>query len=156
MSAGKGFSKQYPILPPTYLLLALSFMLGLHFIYPGNKFAFMSWKLLGLLSLAMGVAINIAADKRFHQVETTVKPYEKPRVLITDGVFNFSRNPMYLDFGMILLGVALLLSSLTHLVVIPVFIALIEIKFIRVEEMMLAETFGADWEEYAQNVRRWI
>jgi protein-S-isoprenylcysteine O-methyltransferase Ste14 len=156
MSAGRDFSNKHPILPPTYLLIALSVMLGLHFIFPAYKFIPIPWNLLGLLPLGMGVAINITADKRFHQVETTVKPYEKPRVLITDGVFNFSRNPMYLGFAMILLGVALLLSSLTPFMVIPVFIALMEIKFIRVEELMLANTFGPDWQEYVQNVRRWI
>jgi protein-S-isoprenylcysteine O-methyltransferase Ste14 len=63
---------------------------------------------------------------------------------------------MYLGFVNILLGVAILLGSLTPFLVIPFFIALMDGIFIRVEEQMLAETFGQEWFDYIQKVRRWI
>jgi protein-S-isoprenylcysteine O-methyltransferase Ste14 len=45
---------------------------------------------------------------------------------------------------------------LTPWVVIPIFAALMEVVFIRVEERMLAERFGPAWLAYKEKVRRWI
>ena len=149
-------SKRRPILPPTYLLIALILMLGLHFIYPGYKFISIPWNLLGLLFLGIGIGISSAAEAQFHRVNTTVKPFVKSTTLVTAGMYKFSRNPMYLGFVNILLGVAILLGSLVPCLVIPVFMILIDVKFIQVEEHMLAITFGKEWNDYAQKVKRWI
>jgi protein-S-isoprenylcysteine O-methyltransferase Ste14 len=144
------------VLPPTYLLVALILMALLHFLIPVVKFVPVPWNLLGILPLAAGIALNLLADRDFHQAETTVKPFENSSALVTTGVFRISRNPMYLGYMLILLGVGLLLRSLVPLVVIPVFGYLMARVFIRTEERMLQETFGPAWEAYAKRVRRWI
>jgi protein-S-isoprenylcysteine O-methyltransferase Ste14 len=149
-------TSQRPLLPPTYLLIALLGMVGVHLIVPIVHFIPRLWNLWGLVPLGFGVVINFLADQQFHQAQTTVKPYEKSTILITGGVFRYSRNPMYLGFVMILLGVALLLGSLAPFLVIPLFIAIMHLRFIRDEEHMLAETFGQGWQTYVQKVRRWI
>lgn len=156
MSLDDASSKLKPILPPTYLLIALCMMLGLHFIYPGVKFIPIPWNLLGLLLLGFGIWISYAAEAQFHRVKTTVQPYDEPTTLVTDGAFVLSRNPMYLGFASILLGVAILLRALTPFLVIPVFVALINVKFIRSEEGMMAKTFDQDWRDYVKRTRRWI
>ncbi len=63
---------------------------------------------------------------------------------------------MYLGMALVLLGVAVLLGSLSPLLIIPIFVWLITIKFIKFEENMLAEKFGSQWLEYTKRVRRWI
>ncbi len=156
MSIDQIRSKRKPILPPTYLWIALIMMLGLHFIYPAIKFIPKPWNLLGLLLLGMGAGINYIADAQFHRGCTTVKPFDESATLVTDGMFKFSRNPMYLGFVSILLGVAIFLGSLTPFLVIPVFIVLIDVVFIRVEEQMLGQTFHQEWTNYVQKVRRWL
>jgi protein-S-isoprenylcysteine O-methyltransferase Ste14 len=145
-----------PLLPPTYLLVALLSMGAVHFIVPIAHFIPRLWNLWGLVPLGLGMVVNYLADHQFHIAETTVKPFEKSATLITGGVFNYSRNPMYLGFVMILLGVALLLGSLAPFLVIPVFITLMQQRFIRYEEQMLVEIFGQEWRKYVQKVRRWI
>jgi steroid 5-alpha reductase family enzyme len=95
-----------------------------------------------------GVALNLVADGAFHRAGTTVKPFQESSALLTDGVYRYSRHPMYLGFVLILIGVAILLGSLTPWVVIPVFAVLMEVVFIRVEERMLAEKFGPAWLAY--------
>ncbi len=55
-----------------------------------------------------------------------------------------------------LAGLAVLLGSLAPLAVVPVFMVLIEYRFIRREEAMLEGTFGAAYTEYRARVRRWI
>ena len=144
------------VLPPTYLLVSIVIMLALHFLLPVPKIIPMPWNVLGIVPLACGIALNLAADKAFREVGTTVKPFEESTALLTSGVFRISRNPMYLGYELILIGVATMLRSLAPYVVIPVFVVLMNRVFIRVEEQMLEEKFGVAWSEYGQEVRRWI
>lgn len=142
--------------PPTYLLIALLAMVALHFLWPLAYPIPRLWRLAALLPLAGGIALNFAADRAFQQAGTTVKPLEASSALITTGPFRLSRNPMYLGFGLVLLGVALMMGSLTPFLVIPLFVLLIDRLFIRVEEGMLAERFGQNWLAYKAGVRRWL
>jgi protein-S-isoprenylcysteine O-methyltransferase Ste14 len=147
----------YPkILPPTYLLGSILLMLGSHFLFPTMQLMSGLWRLIGILPLVLGIVISYAAEKQFHQARTTVHPFEESSQLITDGLFRFSRNPMYLGMALILLGVALLLGSLTPFGAIVLFLWWIDNQFIRREEQMLATQFGKDWLEYKAQVRRWI
>ena len=82
--------------------------------------------------------------------------YEMPTALVTDGLFHHSRNPMYLGFVLVLLGVGLMFGSLTPILVIPVFTAILQLVFIRTEEKMMAEVFGPAWLDYSCKTRRWI
>jgi len=144
------------ILPPTYMLIALIIMLVLHFTFPGIKLIPLPWNLFGLILLIIGLALNIIADGVFRKAGTSVKPLQESTKLLTDDVYSISRHPMYLGFVLILIGVAILLSSLTPWVIIPIFAVLMEVVFVQVEECMPGEKFGSAWLEYKKKVRRWI
>jgi protein-S-isoprenylcysteine O-methyltransferase Ste14 len=63
---------------------------------------------------------------------------------------------MYLGMDLILIGVALLLGTVSCLVPVVAFAYTMNRVFVPVEEQMLAETFGEEWEKYRARVRRWI
>jgi protein-S-isoprenylcysteine O-methyltransferase Ste14 len=144
------------VLPPTYLLAFIVVMIALRFLLPMAMIVPFPWSLFGLVLLAAGILINLIADKAFTKANTTVKPFEESAVLITDGAFRISRHPMYLGFVLILIGIAVIMGTLTPFFAIPVFAALMDIVFIRAEERMLEDTFGRTWLEYKRGVRRWI
>jgi protein-S-isoprenylcysteine O-methyltransferase Ste14 len=144
------------VLPPIYLFLSIVIMVVLHFVFPVGRFIVFPWKLLGAIPLALGILVNLIADRAFKRHETTVKPFEGSTFLITNGVFRFSRHPMYLGFVLILIGIAVFMESLMPYAVIVVFAILMDMVFIRVEERMLEEKFGEAWLEYKEKVRRWI
>ena len=148
--------KSTKILPPTYLLIAMIAMLVLHFLFPVAWIVPPVWNLLGLVFLVAGVSMNLIADKAFHQAGTTVKPFEESSTLVTDGVFKISRNPIYLGFVLILTGTSMLLRSLSPFLIIFAYAFLVDRKFIRVEEGMLAKKFGSSWEQYKSRTRRWF
>jgi protein-S-isoprenylcysteine O-methyltransferase Ste14 len=148
--------KDKPVLPPTYLLLALVMMLALHFLFPLAIAIKTPWLIVGTIPLAIGLILNLVADREFKKHQTTVKPFEESTTLITTGVYRISRNPMYLGFVLILSGVALFLGSLTPFAVVLFFPGLMEVVFIRPEEAMLEQQFGETWLAYKQQVRRWI
>jgi len=144
------------IFPPAYLLISILVMLGLGLLFPIIWVFQPFWNLLGLLPLALGVWLNLSADRAFHQAHTTVKPFAQSSTLVTERVYQISRNPMYLGFALILIGIAILLGSLLPYLVVAVFVLLIDRVSIRVEEKMLAGQFGEEWEAYRKKTRRWI
>jgi len=142
--------------PPFFLLLSLLLTLILKWITPEASLVFPPWNLLGLLPLGLGISFNLLADRKFHTRQTTVKPEELSSCLITDGVFRYSRNPMYLGMVLVLLGFSILLYSWISFLVLPGFTALIHYRFIFPEEENLKEQFGEDWLAYQQKVPRWL
>lgn len=152
----KNEMKANKALPPTYLLVAIILQLLLHFVVPVVKFIPVPWNLLGVLPLALGIAMNLIADGVFKKVDTTVKPFKESSTLVTDGIYAHTRKPMYVGYGLMLAGLAILVRSLTPWLVIPVFAVLMDRMFIRIEERMLADTFGETWDTYSKRVRRWV
>lgn len=133
------------MLPPTYLFLFIAIMGALHFFLPIAEIVPYPWLLFGWLFLFLGIILNLLADRAFKYYQTTVKPFEESTTLITTGVFRFSRHPVYLGMVSILIGLALIMGSLTPFVTIPPFLILMDRVFIKVEEQMLEKKFGESW-----------
>ena len=95
-------------LPPTYFIVLLLLSIGLHFIFPIKKLIFPPYTYLGFAFIVFGGVVNIWTDLLLKRKKTTVKPYENPTELITSGPFRISRNPQYLGFASIILGVAIM------------------------------------------------
>lgn len=131
-------------------------MAAVHFLLPVARFARPPHTYLGLVPLAIGLAISIWGSELFRRRHTTIKPFERSTDLIVDGPYRFSRHPMYLGMVMALGGLAILLGSVTPLVIVPVFGWLMNSKFIAPEERAMEETFGEAYVEYKRRVRRWI
>jgi protein-S-isoprenylcysteine O-methyltransferase Ste14 len=144
------------LLPPTYLYAAIVLIIVLHVLIPGPHLISSPWRYLGILPLLVGSALNLMADQAFKQHATTVKPFEESTFLITHSVFRISRNPMYLGFVLLLIGIVILLGSVTPWLVVAGFPFLMENLFIRTEESMLETQFGSTWLEYKQRIRRWF
>ena len=145
-----------PVLPPLYLFASLIIMALLHFLAPVAIYITFPYNLVGSIPLALGVALNLVADAAFKRCHTTVKPFEESTVLVTDGVFRFSRHPMYLGMVFILLGIAILMGSLTPLIVVVAFGVAMDRVFVGTEEKMLEEKFENTWRQYKGRVRRWL
>ncbi len=109
----------------------------------------------GLL-LGGGVLLIVVAVMQMRQHRTAVMPRQEASTLMTTGVFRRSRNPIYLGMALILLGWILRLDAPLALPLVPLFVWLIERRFIAGEEAMLARGFGAAWDRYSHATRRWL
>ncbi len=121
-------------LPPTYLLGSIVAMVAFNVLIPGPELVRFPWNLVGLAPFGLGVLLNLAADRSFKKRRTTVKPFEQPSALLTDGVFCWTRNPMYVGLVLILFGLGLFMGSVNPLVIVPVFALAMHVIFIRAEE----------------------
>jgi protein-S-isoprenylcysteine O-methyltransferase Ste14 len=105
-----------------------------------------------------GVVIAIIAVVQFRMARTTIHP-QKPEhtsQLVTSGIFQLSRNPMYLGMALILFGIASWHGVLISFVFPLIFITVITWLQILPEERAMRAKFGATYETYCKNVRRWL
>jgi protein-S-isoprenylcysteine O-methyltransferase Ste14 len=144
------------LLPPVYLLGAIVFTVAAHAGIPLTVMIPFRWRVGGLLPLAAGLGLNLAADRQLKRQGTTVKPFERSTRLVTDGVFAWSRNPMYLGMVLLVSGIAWLEGSVTPWGVVVAFAVLLDRAFIVPEERQLEDTFGARFQQYRSHVRRWL
>lgn len=143
-------------LPPTYLLVALVAMAALHLFLPGPQLVRSVWRFLGAVPAALGTWLNLWADGLFKRRGTEIKPFRDSTVLVTGGPFRVSRHPMYLGMVLIVIGGAVVLGSTTPWAVVVGMWWLLTTQFVVPEEAAMRRQFGADYEEYAQRVRRWL
>ncbi len=78
------------------------------------------------------------------------------RRIVTSGIFQLSRNPIYLGMIVLTFGIALMAGSAWLLLLTPVFAAVLHYGVIAREESYLEGKFGADYLRYKARVRRWI
>ena len=148
--------KSRKVLPPVYFFASLLLMLGLHYVLPGPRIISGLARYLGIVLMGASLGFGLWARLMFLRVGTTVKPFQESSELVVMGPFHVTRNPMYLSMVTLLLGLAILLGSLTPFFVIPLFVLIIDRRFIPVEEGMLEHRFGEFYRNYQARVRRWI
>lgn len=144
------------LLPPTYLNTFIALAIALHLILPIKRITYSPYTYLGLVFVVPGVALNIWSVRLLRNKNTTIDFHGIPNELVTSGPFRISRNPIYLSGVILSLGTAILLGSLiTFAFPIALFLILNGL-YIPSEEVALETTFGKEYLEYKQKVRRWI
>ncbi|MBO9446481.1 isoprenylcysteine carboxylmethyltransferase family protein [Ruegeria sp. R14_0] len=103
-----------------------------------------------------GVILIALAAAEFRRHRTTIMPHETPSSLVQTGIFKRSRNPIYAGDVLILTGLILRFDAVASLVLVPVFVWLLERRFIVPEENRMRRTFRADFARYERQTRRWI
>lgn len=111
-----------------------------------------------LLLAAIGVAFSAAGIVQFRRSKTTVNPTkpETASALVSSGVFNITRNSMYVGLSLVLVAWGVFLSSSWTLLG-PLAFGLYIYRFqIAPEERALSKLFGAEYSTYKARVRRWL
>ena len=110
----------------------------------------------GAILLAIGIVLGPANALMFLIRGTTLNPAGSPRRLFTGGLYRFSRNPMYLGLLLVYAGVAVLNWQLWALLLVWLPFLAVDRVYIPREERQMLEIFGAQYEAYRQQVRRWL
>jgi protein-S-isoprenylcysteine O-methyltransferase Ste14 len=110
----------------------------------------------GIALLIIGLTVGLAAVRRFRSARTTLQPWEPTTTLVTDGPFRHTRNPIYMMYTLVYLGVGLWVNSVWPLVLLPLVFLLMHRLVITREEAYLESRFGDVYRAYRQQVRRWL
>ena len=113
---------------------------------------------IGILLLILGLAVLIFVVRLFRKDKTTVNPLspEQATKLVTDGIFKYSRNPMYLGMVFILSSMAVFFNLIGGIILIALFCIYITKFQIIPEERAMSNLFSQDFNKYKQATRRWI
>jgi protein-S-isoprenylcysteine O-methyltransferase Ste14 len=151
------------LLPPPFVaaVTAFTMMLVTHAL-PQDRglamnLAYANAVVAGVLAV-LGLAVAVAGVWAFQQAHTTVNPLmpANATTLVSGGVYQYSRNPMYLGLALLLLSLVIWLGSLMSLLPWGLFVTYLTRFQIRPEERALQCLFGAEYDVYAQRVRRWL
>ncbi len=143
-------------LPPKVMGLSVGLAVLLNYTIPIIHVVKPPYNSIGWFVLSIGIVFMIAARRTLQAYRTTLNPIEKPSGLVTTGPFRVSRNPFYVGYFLIILGVALVLGGLTSFIGPLLFLVWMNAKVIPTEERNLEQIFGQRYTEYKQNTRRWL
>ncbi len=149
---------EHKIPPPIVALILMICMWSVSAIGPQFQLPTLIGRALIIGITVLGIAIPVSGTIAFRKARTTVNPLkpEQATSLVKSGVFQFSRNPMYLGMSLVLVAWAISLSSLFALCLAPIFVLYITRFQIQPEERALAEVFGEEFDAYRKSVRRWF
>ena len=148
--------------PPIYALSAALLMWAMARFLPDFSLVIslppLFNRLLIILLIALAIVFDGTALILFLQQKTTINPCfpERAKVLITTGIYRFSRNPMYMGMVFLLIAWAIHLMHPLPWMVIPLFIMVVQHLQILPEEKILRQRFNANYQNYCRQVRRWI
>jgi len=146
-------------IPPPVQLLFSAFLIWIISIYGDNfRLNFKYNNEISLFFLIAGVLIIGVSIVTFSMADTTITPLhpDKSNHLVTTGIYQYTRNPMYLGLLLILFSIGLYLQNLACMFVLPIYVWFISKYQILPEEELLFKLFGQDYTNYQDNVRRWI
>lgn len=125
-----------------------------HLPWPGLNDA--SAKLVGWGFFVLGFGIAAWALVTMLRGRAEIRPHAEATVLITEGPFRRFRNPMYVGYALILLGLADTTQNVWMAIMMPVFASLITWLAILPEERHLEAKFGDAYRAYKATSKRWI
>ena len=144
--------------PPFWMLFFAALMWALDRYCPITTLIAAPWNRLGWCLIAIAPLAPLTAMMQFRRAHTTINPLDpaKVTVLVTDGIYRWTRNPMYLGLFVLLAGWAIHLGTLSCFVLPPLFVLFMTQIQILPEERALREHFGDDYERYYRQVGRWV
>jgi len=143
-------------LPPLILagVLALGFVLDL--LWRVKFMPRAAALAIGILVILGAIALGLLAVGDMVRAKTALDPRKPTTEIVTSGVFQFSRNPIYLSMVLLCLGTGFLLDSLWFLALCAPLAIVLQKGVIEPEEVYLEQKFGGTYLRYKTKVRRWM
>lgn len=142
--------------PPVIFLLPLLAGLAYDSAWASGTLAGKAWMIAGGVPILAGLAALIASAPRHKRAGTNIEPWKPTTAIIDDGIYGYSRNPIYLGMALVCAGLAVAGGSLAALLLLIPCLVVIRVYVIGREEAYLESKFGDEYRNYKTRVRRWI
>jgi protein-S-isoprenylcysteine O-methyltransferase Ste14 len=143
--------------PPIWALVYVVIAVGVSYFIGGPRIT--GWPIiwLGILLIVGAIALMASAIWLFRREGTEIDPNSSTnRKLVTTGPYRFTRNPMYLGWAIVTLGLACLIATWPMFLVPIAFFATMNWAQIPFEEAKMRRQFGEAFDAYTRGVRRWM
>ncbi len=146
---------QVVVPPPLLMIVSLAAAFAMNWVQPVPiPIQWLRW--LGVLIVLGGLSLAFLAVREFIAAGTTLDPHSQATTLVTSGPYRISRNPIYLGFLLMEVGLPLAGGTPWGLFFAPLLIISYNQLVIRFEEAHLQKRFGLQYREYHSQVRRWL
>ena len=143
-------------IPPIIYLIGLFLGLLIHYFYPIGFLPEPVSDWFGVLLILVSIPIAVFALLALKQAETPLDVRKPTTAIVTDGIYRFSRNPMYVSLTLVYLGIACWVNSLWILLLAVPVVVVVDQGIIKREERYLEQKFSGEYMRYKSEVRRWI
>ena len=145
------------VFPPLLFASCLTAGLVLHWLWPlVTGFPWVPRAVAAALAFVAAVVFGLGGERALHGAGTNVRPDRPTTVIVTGGIYGYTRNPLYLALVSVYAAVALLANSLwpfaLWIVLLPVLVSGIVAR----EERYLEAKFREPYLAYKARVRRWL
>lgn len=110
----------------------------------------------GVILIVVAAVLCVFAVLEFKRADTPPEPHKPTTAIVTSGPYRVTRNPIYLSFTLVQLGIALWAGSGWILVLLLPVSVLMNYGVIAREERYLDRKFGDEYFRYRRRVRRWM
>jgi protein-S-isoprenylcysteine O-methyltransferase Ste14 len=148
---------------PTLLFpatLVLGFVLDhlLRFPFPIASASTLHWLSAGIAGslILIGIAVFAAGARSFRRAATPLPTNQPASALVTTGIYRWTRNPIYVAFFLVYVGIGLVVRSPWILVLAIPLAIIIRYGVVAREEAYLERRFGDAYRAYRASVRRWL
>ena len=145
---------------PSVLFIVTSFLgFIISWVLPWRMTQYIDYKViqvLGLTLLYISLILNILAYKMFKDHSTPHAPFSLPTELIVQGVFDFSRNPVYLALVLSQCGLGFIFDTVWLLVMSILLLISLHYFIVLDEEKLLEARFKEKYKRYKERTRRWF
>lgn len=143
---------QPPLLMAIFLAVALIFGWKLPIPIP-----FPGWmQIVGWMVILSGLGLAFSAVDAMRRAGTSPDPRKPTTGLATSGPYQLSRNPIYLGYVAVVIGIPLIFGAYWGIVLAPVVVDAYNRLVIDREENYLKRKFGQQYTDYLAKVRRWL
>lgn len=142
-------------LPPTYFYVCILFNLAMFLLPPVSSPILSPVRLLGGVLFLIGGYVVFDTYFLFRKHGTSEK-FVPSSCVVTDGLYRYSRNPMYLGLVLVLLGLSGLIARWAGFVSPLIFFAVTHWMFVPYEEEKMFRECGQEYLKYKESVRRWL
>ncbi|WP_343208695.1 serine hydrolase [Anaerolentibacter hominis] len=109
----------------------------------------------GIVIAALGVLVFIMAMAAMRDSWRAGIPEKDKTDLVTTGIYRFSRNPAFLGFDLMYLGLLMAFFNYLHLIFVLYAVVMLHLQILQ-EEKFLSDTFGEPYTEYKKHTGRYF
>jgi protein-S-isoprenylcysteine O-methyltransferase Ste14 len=144
--------------PPLFYILTFIAAVFIQKIIPITDviFRMTALKIIGVILLVIALLFLVKSLRQFSLSKNTVVLVKPASSLQTTGIYSITRNPMYVGFAILYLGITCFIGNWWNIILFPLLIIIVQEYIIKREEQYLQLEFGHEYQVYKNKVRRWL
>lgn len=142
--------------PPLIYAVTLGVGLLLQRLRPATIFPASVARLLSRVLIPTSLVLGVSAIRTMRRAGTSPNPGTATTAIVSQGPYRFSRNPIYLAFTLLYIGITAVRNARWPVLLLPGVLLTMQRGVIKREERYLEQRFGEPYLTYKQRVRRWL